>query len=56
MKAKTKVKFEELQKISAIAVPGDNGLAIVHVPPSLSGKRCWILNQAAYDDLTNKKK
>ena len=46
MKAKTKVKVEELQKISAIAVPGDNGLAIVHVPRSPSGKRCWILNQA----------
>ena len=53
MKAKSKV--DEL-KLSAIAVPGDNNYAIVHLPRSMTGKRCWVLNQAAYDDLRNKNK
>jgi hypothetical protein len=52
---RTKTKTEELIKTSAIAVPGENGFALVHIPRSLANKRVWILNQAAYDDLKAKK-
>ena len=50
MRAKTKT--DALQKISAIAVPGDNGLAIVHVPRSwINNRRIWCMTQEHYEQL-----
>jgi hypothetical protein len=52
---KSYLKATELQKTSAIAVPGnDKDFGIVNVPRSFIGKRCWVLTQEAYESLKNR--
>jgi len=56
--SKAWTKAAQLDKITAIAVPSENDInsAVIHLPRSFVGKRCWVLSQEAYSDLKEKNK
>jgi hypothetical protein len=51
-------KAVEQEKISVIAVPSgnDTDFALIHVPRSWNGKRCWVMTQEHYDSIRHKAK
>ena len=53
--SKAYIKATTQEKISAIAVPGNNtDFAVVHVPRTWNGKRCWVMTQDCYDNMRGK--
>jgi hypothetical protein len=50
-------KHDEPKKVSAIAVPSENDThyAVVHLPRTFIGKRCWVMTQEYYDSIRQAK-
>ena len=48
------IKASVQEKVSIIAIPGDNNFAVVHVPRSWAGKRIFAMTSEYYNELKGK--